>query len=296
MGHATDQRARTGCTVVLGPFRASVDVRGLASGTRQFDSLSPGHLAAQVDAILLTGGSAYGLAAADGVARWMEEQGRGMETAAGRIAIVPTAVIYDLGIGRSDRRPDAEMGRAACETASRQSVPEGQIGVGSGASVGKLNGPARAMNGGVGSFTTRLEGYTIAALAVVNAFGDVLDAGGQIVAGARDEAGEFLDTAACLRERPPPRFAAEPGTNTTLAVIATDLPLSRADLQVIARQAMNAIVRHISPANTQFDGDLVFACSTAASLKEYTAGERLRFGLVAEWALARSIERAVMAG
>lgn len=297
VGHASDAEAATGCTVVLGPFRAAVDIRGLASGTRQLDSLSPGHLAGRVDALLLTGGSAYGLAAADGVAQWLEEQGLGLETDAGRVAIVPSAVIFDLGRGRSDRRPDAAMGRAACEVADRSTVAEGPVGVGTGASVGKLLGQAGAMPGGVGSQAMEVEGGVVAALVVVNAFGDVVDGRGEIIAGARDEAGGFVDTAAYLRENAAPRrFPAHPGTNTTLAVVATDHPLGRVDLEAMARQAMNAVVRRTSPANTQFDGDLVFACSTAQRASERSPAELLRLGLCAERVLAEAIERAVRAG
>ncbi len=296
LGHASDEDASTGCTVVLGPFRAAVDIRGMASGTRQLDSLSPNHVADRVDALLLTGGSAYGLAAADGVALWLEEQGLGFETDAGCVAIVPSAVIFDLSKDGPDRRPDAAMGRAACVAADRSPVVEGRVGVGTGASVGKLLGRAGATPGGVGSFAMRLGGHTIAALAVVNAFGDVLDESGNIIAGARDESGEFVDTATYLRERgPPPGFLARPGTNTTLAVVATDHPLSRSDLGSMARQAMNAMVRRISPANTQYDGDLVFACSTGSESREVPPAELLRVGLCAEWVLAWAIERAVSA-
>jgi L-aminopeptidase/D-esterase-like protein len=296
VGHASDFKAATGCTVVLGPLRAAVDVRGLASGTRQLDSLSPYHIAGKADALLLTGGSAYGLAAADGVARWLEERGRGFVTPAGRVAIVPSAVIFDLGVGAADRRPDAEMGRQACEAASRSPVMEGPVGAGTGASVGKLFGQTSAMPGGVGSAATRVDGFVIGALTVVNAFGDVLDGTGRIIAGARDDSGEFIDTAAYIREQgPPPRFVGQPGTNTTLAVVATDRPLSRTELQAVARQAMNAIVRRTSPANTQFDGDLVFACSTGAESAGVTPVELMRAGLCAEWTLERAIERAVAA-
>lgn len=294
VGHAGDPAAATGCTVVLGPFRAAVDVRGMASGTRQLDSLSPNHLAPRVDALLLTGGSAYGLAAADGVAGWLEEQGRGLDTDVGRIAIVPTAVIFDLGVGRADRRPDAAMGRAACESAGRAPVAEGAVGVGTGASVGKLLGRANATPGGVGSHATTLEEHIVAALVVVNAFGDVRDRQGKIIAGAKDERGKFVDTAAYLREvGPPPKFVAQTGTNTTLAVVATDFPLGRTDLQVVARQAMNAIAARVSPANTQLDGDLVFACSTAAAAAVVAPAELLRVAVSAEWVLAMAIERAV---
>ncbi len=294
VGHASDPEAATGCTVVLGPFRAAVDIRGLASGTRQLDSLSPSHLTPNVDALLLTGGSAYGLAAADGVARWLEERGRGFATPAGPVAIVPTAVVYDLATGRADRRPDAAMGRAACETASRTPVREGRVGVGSGATVGKLRGASSAMPGGVGCWAVSCGDHLVAALVVVNAFGDVLSADGEIIAGARGEDEEFIDTQAYLREHdPPPRIAEEAGANTTLAVVATDWPLDRTGLQAVARQAMNAIVRRTAPANTQFDGDIVFAVSTGEPQVARGPSETLRLGLCAEWALEEAVERAV---
>jgi L-aminopeptidase/D-esterase-like protein len=294
VGHAQDDYAKTGCTVVLGPFRAAVDVRGLAAGTRQFGALSPNHLAPQVDGLLLTGGSAFGLAAADGVMSWLEEHGRGLETDVARVPIVPSAVIFDLGVGRVDRRPGPEMGRAACEAAAAESVAEGRVGVGCGATVGKLFGRSGAMPGGLGSWAVGLGDHKVAALVVVNAYGDVLDGRGEIIAGARDEAGAFVDTATYLREHGiPPRTAPQPGTNTTLAIVATDYPLSRTDLAALAGQAMNAIVRRIAPANTQFDGDLVFACSTAPEPLEVPAAELLRVGTCAEWALARAIERSV---
>jgi L-aminopeptidase/D-esterase-like protein len=294
VGHAQDVDAKTGCTVVLGPFRAAVDVRGLAAGTRQFGALSPNHLAPQVDGLLLTGGSAFGLAAADGVMSWLEEHGRGLKTDVARIPIVPSAVIFDLGTGRADRRPGPEMGRAACEAARADSVAEGRVGVGCGASVGKLFGRSGAMPGGLGSWGLQLGDHRVAALVVLNAYGDVLNDRGEIIAGARDEAGSFVDTAAYLREHGvPPRSAPQPGTNTTLAVVATDYPLSRTDLVALAGQAMNAIVRRTAPANTQFDGDLVFACSTAPEPAAVPAAELLRVGTCAEWALARAIERSV---
>ncbi|NIR46684.1 MAG: P1 family peptidase [Gemmatimonadetes bacterium] len=296
VGHAQDEEAGTGCTVVLGPFRAAVDIRGFAAGTRQFGALAPNHIVPLVDAVLLTGGSAYGLAAADGVARWLEERGRGFETDVARVAIVPTAVIFDLGAGRADRRPDAEMGRAACEAASTGPVSEGRVGVGTGATVGKLFGPDGAMPGGLGSWAEPLEGHAVGTLTVVNAFGDVTDGRGTIVAGARDETGAFVDTSAYLREHgPPSRFQPPPGTNTTLGLVATDLALTRTDLRTVARIAMNAMIRRLSPASSPFDGDLVIACSTGSDPRPRAPAELLRVGLVAEAALGQAMERAVPA-
>ncbi|HEX9107668.1 MAG TPA: P1 family peptidase [Longimicrobiales bacterium] len=297
VGHATDLEGRTGCTVVLGPFRAACDVRGLATGTRELDALSPYHLVPTVNAILLTGGSAFGLDAAAGVMSWLEERGIGFETGFARVPIVPAAVIYDLGEGVANRRPDAAMGRVACEAASEGEVPEGSVGAGTGATVGKIRGHAGAMPGGVGSWALESAGFRVGALAVVNALGDVLDAEGRIVAGARGEDGAFLDSARVLREAgfqggfgPPPPVA---GTNTTLAVVATDAPLTRTGLQMLARMAATAMARRISPVNTPFDGDVVFALSTSAQATELTPAALLSLGAAAGYVLERAIERAV---
>ncbi len=297
VGHATDAAARTGCTVVLGPFRASCDVRGLATGTRELDALSPHHLVPTVNALLLTGGSAFGLDAAAGVMAWLEEHGAGFDTGFARVPIVPAAVIYDLGEGSAQRRPDAALGRAACDAASAEPVPEGAVGAGTGATVGKILGHAGAMPGGVGGWALEAAGFTVGALAVVNAFGDVLGADGRIVAGARGPDGAFLDTARALREtgfeggfgRPKPI----PGTNTTLAVVGTDAPLSRTALEMLARMAGTAVARRISPVNTPFDGDVVFALSTSAEAAELPAAALLALGAAASHALERAIERAV---
>ncbi len=297
VGHATDAAARTGCTVVLGPFRASCDVRGLATGTRELDVLSPHHLVPTVNAILLTGGSAFGLDAAAGVMAWLEERGLGFDTGFARVPIVPAAVIFDLGEGSSQRRPDAAMGRAACDAATADEVVEGAVGAGTGASVGKILGHAGAMPAGVGSWALDSAGFAVGALAVVNAFGDVLGADGRILAGAHGPDGAFLDTARALREsgfeggfgRPNPI----PGTNTTLAVVGTDAPLSRTALEMLARMAGTALARRIAPVNTPFDGDVVFALSTSGEATELPAPALLALGAAASHALERAIERAV---
>lgn len=301
VGHATDAEARTGCTVLLGPFRAACDVRGLATGTRELETLSPLHLVPRADAILLTGGSAYGLAAADGVMTWLEEQGYGYETGAARVPIVPAAVIYDLGVGRADRRPDAAMGRAACEAAGGGAVAEGPVGAGAGATVGKLRGIEHAMPGGVGTWAVTGEGYTVGALAVVNAVGDIVDDAGRIIAGARADDGGFYNAARALAEaRLKPatlqRMRADgPGTNTTLAVIATDAPLTRTALESLARAAATGMARRIVPVNTPFDGDVTFAVSTAPDAEELPSATLLVLGILGAEALARAIERAVTA-
>lgn len=296
VGHATDTAAGTGCTVLLGPFRAACDVRGLATGTREIETLSPWHLTPRADALLLTGGSAYGLAAADGVMAWLEERGAGFDAGVARVPIVPAAVIFDLGVGRPDRRPDAAMGRAACDAATDGPVAEGQVGAGTGATVGKLLGPAGAMPGGVGTWALRGPGCTVGALVVVNAVGDVLDAEGRIVAGARGPDGRFIDSTRAIAEgilvpdvlRPP-----EPGTNTTLAVVATDAPLTRAALQSLARAASTAMARRISPVHSPFDGDVTFALSTALEPVELSPAFLLTLGVLASRALEQAIERAV---
>ncbi|HEX7118696.1 MAG TPA: P1 family peptidase [Longimicrobiales bacterium] len=299
VGHATDVEAATGCTVVLGPFRAACDVRGLATGTREIETLASTHLVPRADAILLTGGSAYGLEAAAGVMQWLEERGAGFDAGVARVPIVPAAVIFDLGVGRVDRRPDAAMGRAACDAASDGPVAEGRTGAGTGATVGKLRGLAGAMPGGVGTWSVAGPGCTVGALAVVNAMGDVLGADGRIVAGARDDEGRFIGTERAIREGAlsgrvdASAFGVEPGQNTTLAVVATDAPLGRTALEAVARMAALGVARRISPVHTTFDGDVTFAVSTALEAREPSPALLLTLGVLAAHALERAIERAV---
>jgi L-aminopeptidase/D-esterase-like protein len=298
VGHAQDAEARTGCTVVLGPFTAVVEVRGLATGSRELDALSPLHVVPRCDALLLTGGSAFGLAAADGVVAWLEERGRGFRTAAARVPIVPAAVLYDLAVGDGSVRPGPAMGRAAADAATDGPVQEGPVGAGCGATVGKLAGPEFAEASGVGSAVADGREGTVAALAAVNAFGDVVDGDGRIVAGCRTGEGGYRDTARVLRDGSAPGgFGERRGReNTTLGVVATDVPLGRTDLQVVARQAMNGLVRRLSPATTPFDGDMVFALSTGQvgqPLAPRPPHELLPLALRAEAALAEAILRAV---
>lgn len=295
VGHAHDLVGLTGCTVVLGPFVAAVETRGLATGSRELDALSPLHIVPECDAILLTGGSAFGLAAADGVVGWLEERGRGFQTRAAVVPIVPAAVIYDLGMGDPAARPDPALGHAAAQAASAEPVMEGSVGVGTGASVGKLR-PEGLEPAGVGSWLDESGAAAVAALTVVNAFGDVLDDRGEIVAGCRAADGGYLHTADAIRAGRVPDWGVGPGENTTLAVVATDAPLRKTELQVVARQAMNAVVRRISPANTSFDGDIVFAVSTGgrgANGFDHTPSELLALGLRAQQALEIALERAV---
>lgn len=291
VGHAQDYEARTGCTVVLGPFRAAAEARGAATGTRELATASPRHLVERVDAILLTGGSAFGLAAADGVMAWLEEQeGYGYDTGVARVPIVPSAVIFDLAVGDPDRRPDAAMGRAACEAAG-SSVAEGRVGAGTGATVGLGRGQARPAPGGVGTAAAAASGYTVGALAVVNAMGDVLDRHGRIIAGARGPGGELLDSARLARDgaAPPP-----PGTNTTLCVVATDAPLDRIALAALARAGSTGQARRLSPAHTPFDGDVTFAVSTAEAAEPAAPELSLALGTLAADVVGEAIERAVV--
>jgi L-aminopeptidase/D-esterase-like protein len=278
--------------VLIGPFRASVDVRGLATGTREIDTLDPSHLVPQIDALVLTGGSAPGLASADGVMQWLRERGRGFDVGVTRIPIVPAAVIFDIR-SPQQRSPDAAMGRAACDAASTAAVAEGRAGAGTGATVGKMRGPLHASAGGVGSFAATCGDYTVGALAVVNAFGDVVDYQGNIVAGARQDDGSFLDSMSALLQAPAPVRA--PLTNTTICAVATDAPLTRTGLQTVARMGSSAIVRRIAPANTVFDGDVVFALSTSPTAQELPPGDLLTIGVATQLVLEEAILRAVLA-
>lgn len=265
VGHATDAFGATGCTVIRGiiaPFRCAVHVVGRATGTRELALLDPAHLVGRVDAILLAGGSAYGLDATAGVMQWMEERGRGFDVGAGVVPIVPAAVIFDLApLGRFDARPTPAMAYAACDEATSVSPVEGSIGAGTGATVGKLAGPAMLSKGGLGIGEARAGDLLVSALAVVNALGDVRDASGAIVAGARTSEGGWLDSAAFAARGSDdsPRFDALAGRNTTLCVVSTNANLSRVQLGSIARAASAALYRRITPVGTMFDGDMIFA-------------------------------------
>lgn len=301
VGHATDPEAKTGCTVLLGPFRGAAHVAGHATGSREMDPLSTLHVVPLIDAVLLTGGSAFGLGAADGVMAWLEARGRGFDTGVARVPIVPAAVIFDLAVGRSDRRPDAAMGLAACDAATAGMPVEGAVGAGTGATVGKVLGRENADPGGFGCSVERQSGHSVLGLAVVNPVGDVLDSSGRIIAGARAADGSLADSTKAIRASDAPRFGAPPagptaGTNTTLAAVVTDAPIPRASLAVVVRMASAALARRISPAFTPFDGDIIFALSTSAESVPMTPGEVMVWGAVATRALENAIERAVRSG
>ena len=268
VGQHTDTRRPTGCSVVLARAGAvgGVDVRGAAPGTRETDLLDPANLVGVVHAVLLSGGSAWGLDAAGGVMRWLEEQGIGLHvgTAPGQIVpIVPAAVLFDLHLGDARIRPDAEAGHKACQAASDDAPAQGNVGAGAGATVGKLFGLAHAMKGGIGSASVRVDGVTVGALVAVNALGDVVDpASGQPIAGARTADGQALrgSVAALLAGEPPLSILA--GSNTTIGVIATDAPLAKAQCTRLAGAGHDGLARAIRPVHTMSDGDTLFALST----------------------------------
>ena len=267
VGHATDAVGATGLTVVRGlaaPLRAGVAVVGRATGSRELLAATPGHLVDRVDAVLLTGGSAYGLDAAAGVMRWMEERGRGVAVGGGVVPIVPAAVVFDLApFGSFGARPTPAMAYAACDGAAPSGIGEGSVGAGTGCTVGKVLGAERAMKGGVGVAVAEEGAAAVGALAVVNAYGDVRGAGGEIVAGARDGAGGFADGAARLARGAGAGFDDVAMRNTTLAVVVTDVVLTRQELAQLAAAAAAALFRRITPAGTSFDGDVVFAVGPA---------------------------------
>jgi L-aminopeptidase/D-esterase len=295
VGHATDVDGATGCTVVRGDtsaFRCAMHVMGRATGTREAALLEPGHLVDRVDAILLAGGSAYGLDAAAGVMRWMEERGRGFSVGPGVVPIVPGAVVFDLApLGRFAARPTPAMGYAACEAAMAE-PQEGSVGAGTGATVGKVLGPAGCMKGGIGVGSADAGVLTVRALAVVNALGDVRDGSGRIVAGARDAQGRFVDSAAHIARGPAetPRFDELAGRNTTLCVVGTNAALDRVQLASVARAAAAALYRRITPVGTMFDGDVIYATSP---VEGGVAAAPPQVEALAVLALEQAIERSV---
>lgn len=266
IGHWSDPEGRTGCTVVIAPegARGGVDVRGGGPGTRETEVIGPLAGTDRVSAVMFAGGSAYGLAAADGAMRWLEEQGMGYPTPAGVVPIVPAAIVYDLAEGDAAARPDADSGYRAC-AAAREGVPErGRVGAGTGTAASKLLGRGSAVASGIGYAAAEgAEAVRVAAVAVANPFGDVLGADGRPVALARDAAGAELNTAAAIaamREPPDPMKAA-PG-NTTLACVMTDAALGKADCARVARAAAAGIARAVEPVFTDVDGDVVFCLAS----------------------------------
>jgi len=295
VGHWTDSRRPTGCTVVLTRAGAvgGVDVRGAAPGTRETELLSPLNAVEQVHAVMLGGGSAFGLDAAGGVMRWLDERGIGVQVGPARVPIVPAAILFDLWVGDSSIRPDAAAGYAACDAASEAPVVEGNVGAGTGASVGKLFGIGRAMRGGIGSASIKVDGVTVAALVAVNAIGDVIDPrSGAPIAGARSADGrQLLGTMAAL-QRGEPTSGPKPGMATTLGIVATDAVLTKAQANKLAQMAHDGFARSINPVHTMGDGDTIFALATGALGR--SANLTLLGALGAE-VTAAAVQRAVRA-
>lgn len=288
VGHDTNLAAGTGCTVILCdiPAVGGVDVRGGAPATRETDLLQPMNMVDAVNAIVLTGGSAFGLDAASGVMRYLEERSIGFDTGVAKVPIVPAAAIFDLAFGDATVRPDAAAGYRACEQATAESVAQGNVGAGTGATVGKMMGPALAMKGGSGSASTQLpDGTLVGAIVAVNALGDILDLQTQqVIAGARNPVGGFIFD--------------NPAGNTTIAVIATNASLTKVEVNKVAQMAHNGLAMVIRPAHTMFDGDTVFALALGSqaqiNLAPATAALQVSsIGAAAATTLARAIVKAV---
>ncbi len=287
VGHDTNLEAATGCTVVLcdTPAIGGVDVRGGSSATRETDVLRPLSMVEEVHGVLLTGGSAFGLDAAGGVMRYLEEQGQGFDAGFARVPIVPAAAIFDLGLGSARVRPDAEAGYRACQQASREATGQGNIGAGTGATVGKLAGLSFLMKGGLGSASVQLDDeLVVGALVVVNAVGDVVDPQSrQVIAGSRNHqsGGTGLSS---------------PFGNTTIAVIATNAALRKNEINKVAQMAHNGLALTLQPAHTMFDGDTVFALALGVREKRAdgasAALQTSLIGAAAASVLARAIVKA----
>jgi L-aminopeptidase/D-esterase-like protein len=300
VGHASDFKALTGCTVILCEEGAAggMDIRGDATGTRQTDALNPLHVVDRIHGVLLSGGSSFGLDAAGGVMTFLEENGKGFDVIKTKVPIVPAAVIFDLGIGDFRLRPDLRMGYEACLHASKR-VEQGSVGAGTGATVGKLFGIDRAMKGGLGTSSIRgPNGVIVGALAVVNAFGDVFDPeSNRILAGARSSKGSFRFSNSPMRMRKgvsrkpfgAPVLSGPANFNTTLGIVATNANLSKRECHQVAQLSQSGLAKVITPIHTTFDGDLVFAISYGKKRADVNT-----VGLLGEAALIESVKRAIM--
>lgn len=291
VGHVSDYDSITGCTVVLceGGAVGGVDIRGAATGTEEIDVLSPTHITDRVHAVVLAGGSAFGLEAASGVRRYLEHRGIGFQTGAAVVPIVPCAILYDLAIGKPNVRPTREMGEAAAAAATTDAVKLGAVGAGTGATVGKIFGMAQAMKGGIGSATVALsDAVRVSALAAVNAFGDIRDPEtGRLIAGARraPNSTELAGTEAEMKRGVRGGFGRQ---NTTLVIVATNARLSKAGATRLAQMASLGMARTIFPVHTAFDGDLSFALSLGNENADLNT-----LGVAAAEAVAKSIVLAV---
>lgn len=292
VGHWSDRRGATGCTVVLCPPEGAVggvDVRGGAPGTRETDLLRPGHYAERVHAVALAGGSAFGLDAASGVMRWLEERGIGLAYGGQRIPLVPAAILFDLNIGRAGARPTAESGYRAAAAAKAGRVEQGSVGAGTGATVAKAAGIERCLKGGVGTACERGPGdLLVGALAAVNAAGDVVDEHGRAIAAPRADDGGFLDGEALISAAQAPLRS---GEHTTLAVVATNAQLTKERANRLATAAHDGFARAVRPSHTMVDGDVVFALATGDAPVESLAAYRALEALA-----ARAVERAIVRG
>lgn len=291
VGHYTHLEAATGCTVIICPDGTvgGVDQRGGAPGTRETDLLRPMHLVETVSAVVLAGGSAYGLAAADGVMRYLEDHQLGYRSRAGYLVpIVPAVILFDLAIGQAHVRPDAAMGYAACEAASSAPVPQGTVGAGTGCRVGAMRGNEHATKGGIGSASVDLgDGLVVAALMAVNAVGDVVEDDGTIIAAMREtpDSNTFISMMTMMKamarmvEMPAP---ASPESNTVIGVVATNARLTKEETNKVAQMAHDGLARAVRPAHTMFDGDTIFALATGEIPANVTAVGAYAAEVVAE--------------
>ena len=296
VGHFTSALRPTGCTVVLARDGAvgGVDVRGAAPGTRETDLLDPCNLVDKVHAVVLSGGSAFGLDAASGAMQWLDHHQIGFDVKVARVPIVPAAVLFDLLVGDASVRPDQAAGYAACAAATRTPPAEGNVGAGAGATVGKVFGADRAMKGGIGSASLTVDGVTVAALIACNALGDIVNPHtGQVIAGARvsPEGSALLDIRQALLKGQT-SASILPGTNTTIGVVATDAVLTKPQAKRLALSAHDGLARSINPVHTISDGDTLFALGTGVGGK--TLG-MMTLGCMAAEVTARAVVNAVLA-
>jgi L-aminopeptidase/D-esterase-like protein len=296
IGHFTSTRRPTGCTVVLfdSAAVAGVDVRGSAPGTRETDLLAPVNTVERVNAIVLSGGSAFGLATASGVMRYLEEKQEGYRVGSLVVPIVPAAILFDLQVGDARIRPDAEAGYAACRAASAAAVAQGNVGAGAGATIGKFFGPQSAMKGGLGTASIRVgaSNIVVGAIVAVNAAGDIYDAHGRIMAGAlAEDRRQFRDSVAQIARGALLPARARSGANSTIGLVATNAAFSKTEMTKIAQMAHDGLARSINPVHTAVDGDTIFAASTGTFKGKI---DTITAGVLAAEAMARAVRGAVL--
>lgn len=284
VGHWTDEVARTGCTVILPPPSnvTSCDIRGSSPGSRELELLHPDRKLSEIHALLLTGGSAFGLAAADGVVRWLSEAGLGYPTPVANVPIVPAAVVFDLGSGSPDVRPGPDAGYAACVAASEDDIATGTVGAGTGCTVGKWSGFEHRVTGGLGIATAEEAGAAVAALAVVNAVGDILDEHGEVIAGTSAPRPAYSPPG-------PPELPA----NTVLAAVVTTARLDKRDVRFLATRGSDGITIAVRPAHTRYDGDVVFAIAAPDEEEPAAPASIDTLGFLATKAVAEAVRAAV---